>query len=76
MTIKQINHGVIQKVYHLYNGIFLPFTCVTLCQFYSLSSLSYSLKITNYGMREKKIFCIYGCFNLSRYIKEGKKSHL
>ena len=25
-------------------------------------------------MREKKIFCIYGCFCVSRYIKEGRKS--
>ena len=27
-------------------------------------------------MREKKIFFVYGCFSLSCYIKEGKKSHL
>ena len=35
--------------------------------------LCYSLKITNYRMRKKKIFCIYGCFSVSRYIKEGRK---
>ena len=34
--------------------------------------LCYSLKIRNYRMREKKIFCIYGCFSLSRYIKGGR----
>ena len=24
-------------------------------------------------MREKMIFCMYGCFSVSRYIKEGRK---
>ena len=38
--------------------------------------LCYSLKITNYGMREKKIFCIYGCFSVSSYIKGCRRSHL
>ena len=27
-------------------------------------------------MSEKKIFSVYGCFSVSRYIKGGKKSHL
>ena len=27
-------------------------------------------------MREEKIFCTYGCFIVSRYIKESRKSHL
>ena len=27
-------------------------------------------------MREKKIFCVYGCFSVTRYINGGKKSHL
>ena len=26
-------------------------------------------------MREKKIFCIYGCFGVTRYIKGRRKSH-
>ena len=26
-------------------------------------------------MREKKIFCVYGYFSVSCYIKEGEKSH-
>ena len=26
-------------------------------------------------MREKNIFYIYGCFSVSRYMKEGRKSH-
>ena len=36
------------------------------------SPLCYSLRITNYGIREKIIFCIYGCFS-ARYIKGGRK---
>ena len=36
-------------------ALFSPFTCVTLCQFYSIPS-PYSPKITNYGMREQTIF--------------------
>ena len=65
MTIKQqINHESIQRVCHLYNVNF------------TLSPpLCYSLKITNYGLREKKIFCINGCFSVSRYVKGGRKSH-
>ena len=27
---QQINHGTIQKVCYLHNGIFIPFTCDTL----------------------------------------------
>ena len=34
--------------------------------------LCYSLRVTNYGIREKIIFCIYGCFS-ARYIKGGRK---
>ena len=26
-------------------------------------------------MREKKVFCVYGYFSVSCYIKEGEKSH-
>ena len=43
--------------------------CVTLCQFYSISSpflLIKTKKIWN-----EKIFCMYGCFSIS-YIKEVK----
>ena len=38
--------------------------------------LCYSQKMRNYRMREKKIICIYGCFNVSRYIKGGRKSRV
>ena len=44
---------------------FVTFTYVTLYQFYSIIS-PVLLKLTNYGMREKKIFCIYECFSISR----------
>ena len=53
MTIKQqINHGTIQKICYLHNGIFHS---IYLCHtFVTLSSpLCYSLKITNYGMINK-----------------------
>ena len=51
MTIKQQNnHGTIQKEYLSHNGIFHPiYLCHTLSP-----PLCYLLKITNYGMREKK----------------------
>ena len=59
--------------------IFILFTCVTLCQFSSITSSitssSYALKIKSYGAKEKKIFCIYDCFGISRYIKGGRKLH-
>ena len=37
-------------------AFFTPFTFVKLIQFYSVTSLGYSLKIRSYGMREKNIF--------------------
>ena len=37
-------------------------------------SLCYSLKIKNYEITKKKIFCIYGCFSVSRYIKGDRKN--
>ena len=48
-------------------AFFIPFTCVTLCQFYSITSHVLFTKTTNYGMREKKIFCIYSCFGISHH---------
>ena len=36
-------------------------------------TLCYSLKIRTYGMIEKKMFCIYGYFSISRYIEGGRK---
>ena len=77
LTVKQcINHEAIQKVFHLHNGIFHS---INLCHTFSILlyhlPLGYSLK-TNYGMTEKKNFCIYGCFSVSRFIKGGRKSCL
>ena len=75
---KQIKRGTIQEVYQLHNGIFHPIQL-----FHTLSILhchfpcvSYQTSLRNYGMRKRKIFCIYGCFTVSRYIKGGRKSHL
>ena len=74
MTTKQTNHVVIQKVCHLNNGIFHS---INLCHTLPISSpLCYSLTVTNYGMREKEIFCIYGCFSTLCYINGGRISHL
>ena len=58
MTIKQhINHGAIQKICHLHNGIFHHIHFVTLWQFYCHIPLRYSQKKTT---ESKKInFCVY-----------------
>ena len=45
---------------HLHCTISRPFLC-------------YSLKIPNYGMREKKFFCIYGYFRVSNIPKDVEK---
>ena len=58
MTIKQqFEHGVIQNVCNLHNGIFhLIHLCHTLSfvNFSASPPLCHLLKITNYRMREKK----------------------
>ena len=71
MTIKQqINHGDIQ--WH-----FLCRKPVSRFVNFTLSPpMCYSLKITNYEMRAKTIFGIYGCFIESGYIKGDRKLHL
>ena len=70
MTIKQqIKHGVTQKLCHLHNGIRPMQLYHTLCQFCSITPLVLFNKL-------QKIICKYGCFSVSRYIKEGRKSHL
>ena len=51
-------------------AFFTPFTFVKLIQFYSITSLGYSLKIRSYGMREKKIF---GYIAVSEYHVISKK---
>ena len=41
--------------------------------------VNFNLSLRNYILREQKIFYIYeiyDCFSESRYIKEGRKSHL
>ena len=74
MTVKQhSNTDPFKKYVTCIMAFFIPLTCVTLFQFYSITSVVFSLKTTNYGMREEKIFCIYGCFSVSCYIKGGRK---
>ena len=51
---------------------FTPLIFVKLSQFYSISSPALSTK--SYGMKEKKIFYIYGFFRVSRDIKGDRKS--
>ena len=53
---------------------FIPFTCVTLCQLYSITS-SVLWKVSNYGMRKIENFCIHCCFSETHYIKGGRKSN-
>ena len=71
MTIKQqIIHGAIQKVCLLHNDTFhsIPFHLCHILSIYYLPILCYSLKITKYGIREYKIFCKYGSFNISYHV--------
>ena len=82
MTIKQqTNHGTILIVCHLHSSIYkLHFSFHSLVSYFVNFILSpplcESLKVTNYGMSEKKIFCIYGYFSISPYIKVSRKLHL
>ena len=72
MTVKQhINHGAIQKVCHLHNGVFFLLTCLTLSQFLSIPSLTLFTK--NYKLwkeRKETFFCIHDCFNYHVISKE------
>ena len=45
-------------------AFFIPLPLSHFPNFTLLPPLRYSLKITNYGIREKKIFCIYGCYHV------------
>ena len=63
MTVKQhINHWAIQKVCHLHNGIFIPLTCVTLSQFYFITSLVMLVLPTKNNKlwnKRKEVFFVY-----------------
>ena len=61
--------GTIKKYVTWIMILFIPFTCVTLCKLYFKTS-PMLLKISNYGMRKMKIFCIYGCFSISHISKQ------
>ena len=60
--------GLFKKYVTCTMTFFTPFTFVKPCQFKPITS--HVLFI--YGIKEKKIFCIYGCFSVSRYAKEVK----
>ena len=66
--------GIFKKYVTWIMILFIPFTYVTLCKLYFITS-PVLLKIPNYGIRKMKIFCIYGCLSISHYIKEGRKLH-
>ena len=67
MTIKQkINQGAIQKVCHFIH------LCNTLPIL--LYHLSCNIKSNKLWKEKKEGFYIYGCFSVSRYVKEGRKS--
>ena len=69
MTINKLTRGPFKK-YVTCIKVFLSFLpTLHLVNFTLSPPLCYSLKITNYGMKEKKTFSMYGCFSISRYIK-------
>ena len=53
---QQINHGIIHVTCIM--AFFIPLTCVTLCQFFYVTSRILSTKITKY--ETEKVFCVYG----------------
>ena len=58
-------------------AFFIQLSYVTFCQFYSITSPVLFTKITNYGMREKKILLyMYGCVSVLCYINGDKKFYL
>ena len=69
---------VIQKVRHSQNGIFWPsYSHVILCHFIlkRSSPLCHSPKSDN-PWDDKKVFCIYGCFRISYYVKKVGRSEI
>ena len=50
--------GTFKKYVTYIMTLFIPFTCVTLCQLYSITS-PMLLKVSNYGIRKINIFSIY-----------------
>ena len=59
--------GIIQKIRHSQNGIFDPLSSMShFIIFPQFSSPPYVIhkKVTNYGMKQKKIFCMFGCLSI------------
>ena len=74
MTIKQqIKHGPLERYAQLHNGNFHPIHLRRTLLVLMISSPVLFPKITNFGMKENEIFCIYACFSVTCYIKGGRK---
>ena len=56
-----VNHGAIQKVRYLHNGILIPFTCVIFRQSYLITS---PLLFKLWSGRKNNL-CIHGCFSFN-----------
>ena len=77
MTIKQqIKHEAVWKVSRFHNSILTPHSSLSNSVLLLSLPLCYSLKIRNYRIREKKIFCIYGCFSAYVISKEVENPSL
>ena len=57
-------------------SFFVPLTCVTLFQFYSITSLVLLCKNSELWNERKEDIFIYGCFSVIAlaYVKGGRKS--
>ena len=77
MTKKQIKHGAIKKYVTSMMSFFTPFNYLLHFVNFTLTlPLCYSQTSLRYCRMRKNKFFVYDCFSLSRYIREGKKSHL
>ena len=67
-TKKQIHHGTIQKVGTCIMPFFIPLTCITLCQYYSITSLVLFTKNSKLWNERKDV--------LPHYIKGSREWYL
>ena len=71
--------GIIQKVRHSQNWIFDPLSSMShfiiFPQFSCSPLFPYVIhkKVTNYGMKQKKIFCMFDCLSIWYFIKGSMK---
>ena len=58
-------------------AFFTPFTCITLCQFYCITSPLLFTKNKELWNERKEVFCIHGCYiALRRYIAKEAENHI